>query len=51
MVFKRKQIIENLKDDLTVAPIDTSNPDDAAVAEVENADEAITSVAHTINEM
>ena len=36
---------------LTEAPIDPSNPDNPAVAEEANADEAITAVAKASNEM
>ena len=38
-------MIEDFKADLTGAPIDASNDDDAALAEVSNADEDITTVA------
>ena len=51
MVFYRKQIIEVLEADLTVAPIDASNTDDLDLAEVANSDEAITSEAKDSNEM
>ena len=37
--------------DLTVSPIDASNPDDLAVAEESNSDEAITAVAKSSNDM
>ena len=36
---------------LNGAPIDDSNNDYSALAEIENADEAITAVAKAINEM
>ena len=43
-------MIEDLEEYLTGAPIDASNTDDSAVAEVANANEAITAVAKTSNE-
>ena len=44
-------MIEDLGDDLTGAPIDASSNDDAALAEVANADESINAVAKASNEM
>ena len=44
-------MIEGLEDDFTGSPIDASNPDNQAVAEDANADEAITAVAKGTNEM
>ena len=44
-------MIEDLETDLTRAPIDASNTDDAALSEVENSDEAITAVAKDSNDM
>ena len=44
-------VIEDLKVNLTGAPIDASNYDNSEVAEESNSDEAITSVAKVINEM
>ena len=50
-MFERKRIIQYLEDNLTGAPIDASNPDNLAVAEVENDYETITEVAKARNEM
>ena len=51
IVFEWKHMIEGLEADLTGSPIDASNTDDSAMAEVENADEAITAVAKARNGM
>ena len=44
-------MIEDLKANLTGAPIDASNPDNSAVYEEANADESINAVAKASNEM
>ena len=44
-------MIEDLEADLSGAPIDPSNADDVALAEIENSDEAITAESKTSNEM
>ena len=44
-------MIEYLEADLTGAPIDASNTGYTALAEVENVDESITTVAKAINDM
>ena len=47
---ERKGIIEDLEDNLTGSPLYASNTDDLPVAEYENSDEAITTVAKGIKE-
>ena len=49
-VFDRKQTIEDLEADLTVAPKETSNTDDVDWAEVANDDEAINAEAKDRND-
>ena len=44
-------MIEYLEASFTGAPINASNPDDQAVAEVANSDEATTAVAQASNKM
>ena len=44
-------MVEDLEADLNEAPIDDSNTGNAALAEVANSDESITSVAKASNEM
>ena len=43
-------MVEDLEANLTGAPIDASNPDDSAVAEEANSDEAFTVIAEDNNE-
>ena len=50
MGFFKGKMIEYLEADLTGNKIDASNPDNSAVAEEANYDEAITAVAKASNE-